>query len=259
MRDNLGTTQNVTINHCYSKRGLRFTCDKQFKDVVVEYKNIVNGADVYWVRSSQRKKEAVCRANYGWRVYASWYARNRAFVVKSVGVDHSFTRDLEVKQLTAKWIAKKYIARFKRSHTVDLEALAAEIKNTYQLEVRARTCYKARVIARRILEGSLTNSYGKLRSYILELKRSDPTGRFLVEVDLVPSAEHVLFRQFFTGFSGLRDGFLNGCMRIFGLHKCFLKQKIKGMLLAAVENMAKYDKKSRVCYLQRYVYLLIAV
>ncbi|CAN1228679.1 hypothetical protein LINGRAPRIM_LOCUS1312 [Linum grandiflorum] len=214
------------------KKGLKFTCDKQFKEAVVEF-SIVNGLDVYWVRSSQRKKEAVCRANCGWRVYASWYARNRAFVVKSVGVDHSCTRDLEVKQLTAKWIAKKYIDRFRRP-TVDLEALAAEIKNTYQLEPLPRTCYRAKLIAKRMLEGSLSESYGKLRSYILELKRADPGGRFIVEVDLVPGKEHVLFKRFFVGFSGLRDGFLNGCRRMFGIDGCFLKGEIKGMLLAAV-------------------------
>ncbi|CAN1240538.1 hypothetical protein LINGRAPRIM_LOCUS2772 [Linum grandiflorum] len=214
------------------KKSLKFTCDKQFKDVVVEY-IIVDGSDVYWVRRRQRKKEVVCRANCGWRVYANWYAHNMAFVVKPVGEDHSCTSDLEVKQLTAKWIGKKYIDRSRRS-TIDLEALAAEIKNTYQLEVSPRTCYSAKVIVKRMLEGSLAELYGKLHSYILELKRSNPAGRFIVEVDLVPGAEHVLFKRFFIGFSGLRNGFLNECRRMFGIDWCFLKGEFKGMLLAAV-------------------------
>ncbi|CAN0866584.1 hypothetical protein LINGRAHAP2_LOCUS9312 [Linum grandiflorum] len=159
------------------KKGMRFTSNKQFQDAVVEF-SIVNGAGVYWVRSSQRKKEVVCRVNCGWWVYTSWYARNRAFVVKLVGLDHSCFRAFEVLQLTAKWIAKKYLDNFRRSQNVDTVALAAEISHKYNLDVAPHTVYMAKLIAKRMLEGSLSESYGRLRSYILEFKRADPGGGF---------------------------------------------------------------------------------
>ncbi|CAN0884929.1 hypothetical protein LINGRAHAP2_LOCUS14977 [Linum grandiflorum] len=77
-------------------KGLRFTGPRKFKDVVIDY-CIAALIDVYWVRSSQRKMKAICRSSCGWRVYASLYGWNRAFVVKSVGDPHLCTRALVIK------------------------------------------------------------------------------------------------------------------------------------------------------------------
>ncbi|CAN0908507.1 hypothetical protein LINGRAHAP2_LOCUS25324 [Linum grandiflorum] len=170
----------------------------------------------------------------GCRLYASWYGRNRAIVIKSMGLPHSCTRSLRMKQMTARWIAKTYLERFRGNQIVDSSALAAEIKKTYSVEVTTRTCYRAKMYAKRLIEGTIMESYGKLRSYILELKRADPRGRFILEVDPTPNGDHVLFKRFFVGFSCLREGFLSACRPMFAMDGCFLKGEIKGMLLAAV-------------------------
>ncbi|CAN0908506.1 hypothetical protein LINGRAHAP2_LOCUS25324 [Linum grandiflorum] len=215
------------------KVGMRFKDASQFRAAVVE-NSIAKGMDVKWVRSSLRKKEAVCRQKCGCRLYASWYGRNRAIVIKSMGLPHSCTRSLRMKQMTARWIAKTYLERFRGNQIVDSSALAAEIKKTYSVEVTTRTCYRAKMYAKRLIEGTIMESYGKLRSYILELKRADPRGRFILEVDPTPNGDHVLFKRFFVGFSCLREGFLSACRPMFAMDGCFLKGEIKGMLLAAV-------------------------
>ncbi|CAN0919479.1 hypothetical protein LINGRAHAP2_LOCUS31476 [Linum grandiflorum] len=83
------------------KEGLRFKDANQFRKAVVEY-IIVIGTDITWVRSSERKKETVCRQRYRWRIYASWYRRNRAFVIKTMGVPLSWSRFLRMKQMNAR-------------------------------------------------------------------------------------------------------------------------------------------------------------
>ncbi|CAN0846708.1 hypothetical protein LINGRAHAP2_LOCUS4575 [Linum grandiflorum] len=215
------------------KKGMRFTSAQQFRDAVNEF-SIVNGYDVIWVRSTIKKKEAICRSKCGWRVYGSWYGRNRCFVLKTEGKPHSCARSLRIRQLSAKWIAKKYLNKFRRNKEVDTVELAAEIKETYGVEVSTRLCYMAKKHATRILQGTLHESYRKIRSYIAELKRADPNGRFVMEVEPVVGQEYVLFRRFFIGFSGLTKGFLSGCRPMFGLDGCFLKGEVKGMLLSAV-------------------------
>ncbi|CAN0829386.1 hypothetical protein LINGRAPRIM_LOCUS2963 [Linum grandiflorum] len=223
-------------------KGLRFSSPRQFKDAVIDY-CIAAGVDVYWVRSCQRKMEAICRSNCGWRVYASWYGRNRAFVVKSVGEPHSCLRALVIKQLSAKWIAKTYLDRFRNGANIDPEEFALELRQKHNCEVTPRTCYRAKLHAKKLLESTLHESYSQLRSYIAELKRVDPNGRFLMEVDPVEGKNYVRFKSFFVGFSGLINGFKAGCRPMFGLDGCFLKGEVRGMLLSAIgkdENNQMY-------------------
>ncbi|CAN1245469.1 hypothetical protein LINGRAPRIM_LOCUS2963 [Linum grandiflorum] len=187
--------------------------------------------------------EAICRSNCGWRVYASWYGRNRAFVVKSVGEPHSCLRALVIKQLSAKWIAKTYLDRFRNGANIDPEEFALELRQKHNCEVTPRTCYRAKLHAKKLLESTLHESYSQLRSYIAELKRVDPNGRFLMEVDPVEGKNYVRFKSFFVGFSGLINGFKAGCRPMFGLDGCFLKGEVRGMLLSAIgkdENNQMY-------------------
>ncbi|CAN1144829.1 hypothetical protein LINPERPRIM_LOCUS16842 [Linum perenne] len=85
-----------------------------------------------------------------------------------------------------------------------------------------------------MLNGSLKEEYQKLRSYVAELKRVDPRGRFMLEVDLHPSMEAVYFKRFYVGFSTLTIGFKAGCRQMFGLDGCFIKGEVEGVILAAV-------------------------
>ncbi|CAN0915122.1 hypothetical protein LINGRAHAP2_LOCUS28949 [Linum grandiflorum] len=225
---------NCDHKHLQLKQGLKFTSAKQFREAVVEFA-IANGSDVIWTRSTARKKEAACRFGCGWRVYGSWYGRNHCFMLKTVGKPkHSCPRSLRMRCLSAWWIAKKYIERFKKNLMIDLDDLVVEIKQTYNVDVSHRLCYMARQHATELLQGTLHESYSKLRSYIAELKRADPSGKFVMELIQLLGLSMYSLGVFFVGFSELVKGFLSGCRPMFGLDECFLKGQVKGMLLAAV-------------------------
>ncbi|CAN1135647.1 hypothetical protein LINPERHAP2_LOCUS8965 [Linum perenne] len=64
--------------------------------------------------------------------------------------------------------------------------------------------------------------------------KSDPEGRFILEVDPVIGEEYVRFKRIYVGFSCLRKGFLRGCRKMFAVDGCFLKGEVKGMILTAV-------------------------
>ncbi|CAN1193814.1 hypothetical protein LINPERHAP2_LOCUS42193 [Linum perenne] len=213
---------------------MRFTGPTQFKEAVVNF-TIAVGAEVRWLRSNQKNKEAVCVVEgCKWRVYASWFGRNEAYLVKAVGLPHNCPRAIENKSANAKWIVSKYYNRFKINPDMNTKNLAREIKQTHGITVSNRVVSNAKLLAKKMLEGTLAESYGKLRLYVKQLKASDPRGRFLLEVDPVPGEEHVLFRRIFIGFSALMRGFRFACRRMFGLDGCFLKGEVKGMLLSAL-------------------------
>ncbi|CAN1172262.1 hypothetical protein LINPERHAP2_LOCUS30076 [Linum perenne] len=123
---------------------------------------------------------------------------------------------------------------FKIDPDLDTQKLAREINQTHGITVTTRVCSNAKLLAKKMLEGTLAESYAKLRPYVKQLQASDPRGRFQLEVDLVPCQEHVLFKRIFIGFSALQRGFKFACRRMFGLDGCFLKGEVKGMLLSVV-------------------------
>ncbi|XP_042022963.1 uncharacterized protein LOC121770266 [Salvia splendens] len=80
-----------------------------------------------------------------------------------------------------------------------------------------------------MLRGTVEAHYAKIRSYILELSKSDREGRFELHVDAGS-----VFKALYIGFSGLRKGFKEGCIPVIGLDGAFLKTYLGGILLTAV-------------------------
>ncbi|CAN0917880.1 hypothetical protein LINGRAHAP2_LOCUS30565 [Linum grandiflorum] len=216
------------------KEGLKFTSPVEFKECIVNYCVAVE-TDIRWIRSNKKNKEAMCTfAGCKWRVFASWYRGNEAFVIKSIGDPHSCPRTMHSRCASAKWLAKMYLSSFRINPNYDPKHLVVEAKETYDIDVSLRVCVNARIEAKKMLEGSLNDAYAKLRSYVLQLMKSDPDGKFVIEVDPVEGVDHVLFRRIYIGFSCLKKGFLLACRPIFAVDGCFLKGEVKGMLLAAV-------------------------
>ncbi|CAL1408042.1 unnamed protein product [Linum trigynum] len=84
----------------------------------------------------------------------------------------------------------------------------AEVKLKHNIDVKRRTCYRAKVAAIKLLRGSLKDEYKKVRSYLGELKKRDRDGRFVLEVEPHPTQEKVFFQRMFIGtivkFRGMR-------------------------------------------------------
>ncbi|CAN1184737.1 hypothetical protein LINPERHAP2_LOCUS37152 [Linum perenne] len=169
-----------------------------------------------------------------WRVYASWFGRDEAFVIKAVGEPHTCPRPPTNRSANSKWIARRFLSRFKIDPEYNSKHLVREMMETYGIQVTNRVCVLAKIEAKRLLEGSLTEAYAKLRSYVLQLMKSDPEGRFVLEVDPVAGEEYVRFMRIYIGFSSLRKGFLIGCRKMFAVDGCFLKGEVKGMILTVV-------------------------
>ncbi|CAN1134419.1 hypothetical protein LINPERPRIM_LOCUS16104 [Linum perenne] len=214
--------------------GMKFASPSQFKHAVVKHA-IYQGANLKWIRGGENRREAVCRAkNCKWSIYGAWYAVNKSFMLKRLGEPHCCARSQTNNQATTRFIARDFLERFRINPDWEVNQIVAEVRLRYGIEVSNRHCYRAKVAAQDMINSTVKEEYKNLRRYLAELKRADPAGRFLLEVDLMPGEESVYFKRFFVGFSSLRKGFLCGCRKMFGLDGCFLKGEVEGMLLAAV-------------------------
>ncbi|CAL1408305.1 unnamed protein product [Linum trigynum] len=213
---------------------MKFDGVEQFKDGVVRH-SVAHEAYLRWIQSNPTRREVKCKdENCPWRLYASWFKKDKCFMLRKVGLPHSCARRLSVNQVTAKWIASDMLERFRINPEWAPEQIMVEVKLKHNMEVKKRTCYRAKVEAIKILSGSLSDEYNLIKRYLAELKKRDRDGRFQLEVDPHPDEDKCLFKRLYVGFSCLKDGFLWGCRPMFGLDGCFLKGEVKGMLLTTV-------------------------
>lgn len=99
--------------------------------------------------------------------------------------------------------------------------------------ITPQMCYRAKNLALEEVRGSFNNEYKMLRSYMLELMKLDPEGKFVLHTN-IDSKGNSVFKRIFIGFSVLKEGFLYGCRHIICFDACSLKTVFGGVLLAAV-------------------------
>ncbi|CAN1762824.1 hypothetical protein LINPERHAP1_LOCUS8546 [Linum perenne] len=157
-------------------------------------------------------------------------------MLKRLGEPHCCFHSQSNNQATTRFIARDFLERFKINPDWDVNQIVVEVRLRYGIQMSNRHCYRSKLATQDMINNTIKEEYKNLRRYMAELKRADPAGRFMLEVDLVPDEELVYFKRVFIGFSSLRKGFLGGFLNMFGLDGCFLKGEIEGMLLAAVGN-----------------------
>ncbi|CAL1380769.1 unnamed protein product [Linum trigynum] len=180
---------------------MKFYGVEQFKDGVVRHV-VAHGACLRWIRSNPTRREVKCKDdNCPWKLYASWFRKDKCFMIRKVGLPHSCARRLSVNQVTTKWIASDMLETFRINAEWAPEQIMAEVKLKHNMEVKMRTCYKAKLEANKILSGFLSDEYNVIMRYVAELKKRDREGRFQLEVDPHPDEDNCLFKRLYVGFS----------------------------------------------------------
>ncbi|XP_057780950.1 uncharacterized protein LOC130999441 isoform X2 [Salvia miltiorrhiza] len=190
---------------------------------------IENGQQIHFSRTCKEMMEANCTPPCKWRCYGSVVEANGAFLIKTMGEQHSCSRVMRNTQVTYDWIAKTYLNIFRVRPELKVKELKADLLSRYKCHVSNWKLYAAKQKAIEELRGSVEAHYAKLRSYVLELLRVDMEGRFVLDLD-----DGAIFRGIYTGFSALKKGFLMGCRRVIGLDGAFLKTYLGGVLLVDV-------------------------
>lgn len=223
-----------TIDHKHLQLavGMRFEDGFQAKDAIKEHA-IEDGRGIHFRRVSTHQMEAYCNPPCKWRCYGSKTSSSQYFSIKVINAPHTCSAATKNNQVTSTWIANKYLNVFRYRPELTVKELKQDIVRRYNVSLLCWKLYKAKEKAIEMLRGSVDEHYAKLRSYILELKRTDNEGRFDLWVDA-----GAVFKGIYIGFSGLRNGFRGGCRRVIGLDGAFLKTYLGGVLLSAVATDA---------------------
>nr|GEY12472.1 hypothetical protein CTI12_AA176900 [Tanacetum cinerariifolium] len=107
-------------------------------------------------------------------------------------------------------------------------------KNGKTIKTKTVT-FKKPILTRSMKDGEegLIEHYGRLFDYrqaILDTNTGSTCRLDMAETD----ADNTYFKRFYVCFKGVKDGWLERCMKIIGLDRCFLKHTCRGELLTTI-------------------------
>ncbi|XP_062005776.1 uncharacterized protein LOC133722949 [Rosa rugosa] len=106
------------------------------------------------------------------------------------------------------------------------------INKDFGMSLGYQMCYRARMKAKKLAQGSYEDQYNLLESYVHELKKRNPGTSVWIQTEL--DGEIVRFKRIYICIASLKMGWREGCRLYIGLDGCHLKTVHKGQLLSTV-------------------------
>ncbi|KAK3036768.1 hypothetical protein RJ639_029733 [Escallonia herrerae] len=148
-----------------------FADNKVFKDAVKQY-SINKARPIKFTKNMRTKIRVVCKSeDCGWFVYASTHDKSTSVHVKTVGENHTCSRQHINRAAGSKWLAKKYMDMFVVNPSMPVKALSKTVFRVLKLKVKRTTTYRFKALIQTIISGTIEEQYGKLWDYLSELKR----------------------------------------------------------------------------------------
>jgi hypothetical protein len=99
-----------------------------------------------------------------------------SFQLKTLQLEHSYSRCYKNPRLTTNFIAKKLVGRVKHQPDIKLTSIQNKVHKKYVIHISQSKAYRAKAKAKAmdILEGSHIEQYNMLWDYCEELRRSNP-------------------------------------------------------------------------------------
>ena len=216
------------------KVGMEFSSLKQFKDAILEH-NVLNSREVKFVKNDKDrcrvvwKKKTECR----YLVFCSRVVRTTTFKVKTLKPKHTCGMVIENKNAKSECVAKKILGRMTNDNDMKLDQVINEVRTRYSTEIPACRAFRARQIARQLVEGDSSRQYSLLWSYSVELHRASSGNNCKLEIDRPCPGLQPRFGRYYVCFDGCKRA-INACRPFIGLDGCHLKNKYGGILLIVV-------------------------
>ena len=219
------------------KVGDVFESPTQLKYCVTNYA-VSRGYEIYFEKSDSKRIVAICGKKADkkcpYRLYAAWMYNERTFQVKGLNPHHNCSRVFKFGSIVSpEWIGRHYVTEIANKPKLKLKDMISDIKRKYRCVVSIGQVRRAKLWAKELIEGKLTEHYGRVWDYADELLRSNPGSTCKVGVTSNPDGKNY-FSRFYICFKSLSECWKRGCRRVIGLDGCFLKGQVKGELLTAI-------------------------
>ncbi|XP_058734254.1 uncharacterized protein LOC131605982 [Vicia villosa] len=208
---------------------------RQFKDAILKH-NVLNGREVKFEKNDANRCRVVCKdkEKCDYTVLCSRVLTSTTFRIKILYSKHKRGRQFFNKSAKADWVVKVIVDGLKNNTKMKLNDVVADVMLRYATEIPGYRAFKARQIARQIVEGDSSKQFNLLWSYGAELRRASPGNTFKHNTTCSGEGLNPRFERCYMCFDGTKMTLKKACRLFIGLDGCHLKHKYGLILLIAV-------------------------
>ncbi|XP_059654406.1 uncharacterized protein LOC132301144 [Cornus florida] len=193
--------------------------------------------DIKFTKNDGDKVSAVCKAESGWRIYASKTEGDDCLIVKTYVQDHANCLWFHSNaQASSSFIVNKYLEQLRLNPKMPLSTLKSTIASDLDIDVSKHKVYRAKKKALEIIEGNEEEHHEKIRDYCSLILRSNPGSIVKLQTEPAGVKNERRFMRVFICYDTMKTSFKEGCRPLIGVDGCFLKGPYGGHLLSAVAN-----------------------
>ncbi|XP_039143892.1 uncharacterized protein LOC120281002 [Dioscorea cayenensis subsp. rotundata] len=208
--------------------GMKFRSFKQFREDVRNY-GIKHMVVMNFKPSNSKRCKAICKKGCPFYIWAAPMIKDKNTIqIKSGIFKHECARDHKIRHVNAKWIAHNYLEQFRADPSWSIAGIIQAVKTNEEVDISRLKAWRARGIARSLLDGDEISQIKSLYDYRLELLRTHPGSTIKFK------CTEGTFQGMYVCLAPLKAGFLASCRQIISLDGCFLKGLFGGQLLSAV-------------------------
>lgn len=192
--------------------GMEFSSLKQFKDAILEH-NVLNGKQVKFRKNDADRVRVVCKSfdTCGYTALVSRVVRSHTFRVKTLVPKHTCGRVFDNKNAKSEWVAKVIFDRMKCSKGMQINDVVTEVRTKYSTGITFSTAFKARQIARKLVDGDSVKQYALLWSYSEELKRACRGNNCKLHIERPAPTLEPRFGRFYLCLDGCKKALKIAC------------------------------------------------
>ncbi|XP_021732050.1 uncharacterized protein LOC110698839 [Chenopodium quinoa] len=154
--------------------------------------------------------------------------------IKNVNLKHRCVRVKRNLNLTAEFLAEKYIEDWRSDPGWKLKGFIRRVLTDLGIEITYSKAWMSRARAKLMIYGSAAQQYARVWDYGKALMKYNPGTQCNVVIDGIEKPEPPLFLRMFVCLAPLAKGFLSGCRPLIGVDGCHLKGPYPGQILVAV-------------------------
>ncbi|XP_058782464.1 uncharacterized protein LOC131656924 [Vicia villosa] len=212
---------------------MEFNSLDEFREAIREW-SVFNGREIKFVKNESYRVRVECRTKCGFLILCSKVGHKHTFAIKTIVDKHTCARVLDNRSASSRWVAKAVVKKMQTSQSVRITDIIQDLRQNFSVGITVARAWKAKLIAKRILEGDADRQYADLRRYASELHRVNPGNTVSITVNRPSPSIQPRFGSFYFCFDGCKKGFTNGCRPFIGVDGCHLKTKYGGQLLIVV-------------------------
>ncbi|XP_058784822.1 uncharacterized protein LOC131659682 [Vicia villosa] len=196
--------------------GMEFNSLDEFREAIREW-SVLNGREIKFVKNESYRVRVECRSKCEFLILCSKVGHKHTFAIKTIFDKHTCVRVLDNRSASSRWVAKAVVKKMQTSQSVRITDIIQDLRQNFSVGITVARAWKAKLIAKRILEGDADRQYANLRRYASELHRVNPGNTGSITVNRPIPSIQPRFGSFYFCFDGCKKGFTNGCRPFVGV------------------------------------------